>query len=76
MSEVPQTWDNRAGTIASEIRGFLKTIVDEGSAIDSGMGDNLAELWPHIDGIEYHVVITVARELPRAITPSTDRSER
>lgn len=65
---VPADWDRRALTFAHELRRLLLPIVDQGTSIDSGGGDNCADIWPVIDGVEMHVQITASRPLP---TPET-----
>jgi hypothetical protein len=50
--------------LSTELRTFLKTIVDEGTNIDSGGGDGLADLHPIIGGIKYHVQITTRGPWP------------
>lgn len=36
----------------------IQSVVDDGTSIDSGGGDGIADLWPVIGGIEYHIAIT------------------
>jgi hypothetical protein len=49
--------------LSTEIRNFLKSIVDEGTNIDSGGGDGIADLHPIVGGIGYHVQIKTIRKL-------------
>jgi len=39
--------------VLSEIRGFLGSIKDEGTEIDSGFGMGAGDLWVTIGGVEY-----------------------
>ena len=55
---IPPDWDKGPISLAHELREFLKSVVDEGTNIDSGGGDGVADLWPKIGGIEYHIAIT------------------
>lgn len=64
MELIPSDWDKGPMILSTEIRNFLKTIVDEGTNIDSGGGDGLADLHPIICGIEYHVQITTRGPWP------------
>ena len=54
---IPADWDKGPLSLAHELREFLKSIVDEGTNIDSGGGDGTADLWPKIGGVEYHIQI-------------------
>ena len=54
---MPVGWDRRAFGLASEVRGFLRSIADEGTAIDSGGGDGTGDLWVTVQGVEYFVSI-------------------
>ena len=54
---VPPEWDKSALGLAHEIRAFLKSIIDAGTDIDSGGGDGIADLWPIIEGREFHIQI-------------------
>jgi hypothetical protein len=54
---VPQAWDRGPISLAHEIRNMLKAMVDEGTQIDSCGGDGVADLWPTIGGVEYHIQI-------------------
>jgi hypothetical protein len=54
---IPSNWDQRPITVAHEIREFLKTICDEGKGIDSGTGENSADLWVWIGGKEFYINI-------------------
>ena len=57
-------WDNRATAIRDEIRDFLEEINDEGTSLDTGGGDNLADVWVTIDGTEYLVTV---KALPKPL---------
>ena len=59
---IPDDWDRGPLGLAHELREFLKSIVDEGTNIDSGGGDGIADLWPKIGGIEYHIAIKSKKE--------------
>jgi hypothetical protein len=54
--------------LRNKLEEFLETIVDAGTSIDSGFGDlsgcgnDCADLWPVIDGVEYHIAITSPRK--------------
>ena len=61
---VPKEWDIGPLSLAHEIRNLLKPVVDEGRGIDSGGGDGIADLFPIIGGVEYHIQIKTARKLP------------
>lgn len=52
-------WNKNPLSLAHELQEFLKSVVDAGTYIDSGFGDGCADLWPVIDGVEYHIAITV-----------------
>jgi hypothetical protein len=47
-----------------KLQEFLETVVDAGTSIDSGYGLGGAELWPIIDGVEYHIAITDPAQPP------------
>lgn len=57
MGIVPKEWDCGPMVLASEIRDFLKSIKDEGTALDSGGGDGCADLWVTVGGTEYCIAI-------------------
>jgi len=61
----PSDWDARPGTVATEIRELLKTLIDHGTSIDSGRSSDSADLWPQIGGVEYIITIRVSRELSK-----------
>ena len=54
---LPDEWDRRPFSIATELRTLLATIKDEGTTIDSGSGDGHADLWVTVDGVEYHIAV-------------------
>jgi hypothetical protein len=60
---IPMDWDKNPLSLAHELREFLKSIVDAGTSIDSGGGNGCADLWPIIDGVEYHIAITSNRRV-------------
>lgn len=55
---IPIDWDKSAISLAHGLRQMLKIVVDEGTSIDSGGGDGIADLWPIIGGVEYHIQIS------------------
>jgi hypothetical protein len=55
---IPADWNKGPISLAHELRQMLKGIVDEGTGIDSGGGDGIADLWPVIGGVEYHIQIS------------------
>ncbi len=65
MDLIPPDWDKGPMVLSTEIRNFLKSIVDEGTSIDSGGGDGIADLHPVVGGVEYHVQITTARKMEK-----------
>lgn len=54
---MPAAWDRSAFGLAGEIRSFLMSVKDEGTAIDSGGGDGTGDIWVTVGGIEYFVSI-------------------
>lgn len=54
---IPSNWNKGPLSLAHELRQMLKAVVDEGTNIDSGGGDGIADLWPIIGGVEYHIQI-------------------
>ena len=54
---IPAHWDRKPLGLAHEIRGFLMSIRDEGSSIDSGGGDGTGDLWVTVQGVEYFIAI-------------------
>lgn len=61
---VPADWDKGPLSLAHEIRNLLKSVVDDGTSIDSGGGDGVADLWPIIGGVEYHIAIKRSASQP------------
>ena len=61
---IPADWDVGPISLAHELRQMLKAIVDEGTSIDSGGGDGLADLHPVISGVEYHIQIQRSSHQP------------
>jgi hypothetical protein len=55
---IPPEWDKGPLSLAHELRQMLKGIVDEGTNIDSGGGDGMADVWATIGGREYYISIT------------------
>lgn len=55
---VPADWDNGPLSLAHELRNMLKSVVDQGTGIDSGGGDGCADVWATISGVEYRIAIT------------------
>lgn len=58
---IPENWNKGPLALAHELRTLMKNIVDEGTSIDSGGGDGIADLHPIIGGIEYHIQIKQSR---------------
>jgi hypothetical protein len=54
---VPAHWDRKPLGLAHELRNMLKSVADEGTAIDSGGGDGCADLWVTVQGVEYWIAI-------------------
>lgn len=54
----PNDWDMRPFSVVSEIRNFLRSIKDEGTNVDSAMGDGVADLWVTIDGVEFYIKVS------------------
>jgi len=54
---IPADWNTGAISLAHELRQMLKGVVDADTNIDSGGGDGVADLWPIIGGVEYHIQI-------------------
>lgn len=54
---LPDDWDQRPFSVATELRSLLSTLKDEGTSIDSGSGDGCADLWVTIGGVEYFISI-------------------
>lgn len=54
---LPEEWDRRPFSVATELRTLLATIKDEGTTIDSSSGDGHADLWVTVDGIEYYITV-------------------
>lgn len=61
---IPPNWDKGPLSLAHEIRTLLKPVVDEGTSIDSGGGDGVADLWATVDGVEYYIAIKRANIAP------------
>lgn len=57
LDMVPPEWDRKPLGLASELRGFLQTIKDEGTHIDSGGGDGTGDLWVTVQGVEYFIAV-------------------
>lgn len=58
---IPPEWDKGPLSLAHELRTMLKSVVDAGTNIDSGGGDGIADLWPTVSGVEYHIAISRAK---------------
>lgn len=54
---IPAGWDKAPVALAHEIRGFLESVKDEGSSIDSGTDGVSGDLWVTVQGIEYFINI-------------------
>lgn len=55
---MPADWDKNPVSIAYELKGFLRSIKDEGTEIDSGTNGITGDLWVTIQGVEYFISIT------------------
>jgi hypothetical protein len=55
MQPRPANWDTGPAIFALEIKRLLESIKDEGSEIDSGMGDGCGDLWVKCGGVEYFI---------------------
>ena len=53
-------------------------LIDQGSYIDGGGGDGIADLWPTIGGVEYHIHIKTGAMTNRITKPNVKeaRNER
>lgn len=66
LDSMPPGWDRRLISLAYEIRGFLDSVKDAGTFIDSGTDGNSGDLWVTIQGVEYFVTIRKSnRQLTR-----------
>ena len=54
-------WDNRPRSFMLELRELLRSVKDEGSAIDSGGGDGTGDMWVTVGGVEYYIRVTVSK---------------
>jgi hypothetical protein len=54
---IPSDWDRKPLGIAHEIRGFLASVKDQGTEIDSGMDATSGDLWVTIQGVEFFITI-------------------
>lgn len=54
---IPPDWDRKPLSLAHEIRGFLDSVKDQGTEIDSGTDGISGDLWVTIQGIEYLITI-------------------
>lgn len=75
-SILPDGWDRRPFSLATEIRAFLKSIADANTSIDSGGGDGTGDLWVTVQGVEYYVTVAKSKKqmiresaLPPPTTP-------
>lgn len=48
-------WDTAHFDVSNVIRALLKSIIDQGTAIDSGGGPESSDLWFTIGGVEYYL---------------------
>lgn len=62
---IPDAWDKGPISLAHELLAMLKSIVDDGTHIDSGGGDGVADLWPIVGGVEYYVSIKTKLTMPK-----------
>lgn len=54
---LPVHWDKSPFGLAGEVRRFLGSVADQGTAIDSGSGDGIADLWVTVQGVEYFISV-------------------
>lgn len=57
MKILPEGWDKRPLSLASEIRSFLESVKDEGTSIDSGTDGVTGDLWVTVQGVSYTVCV-------------------
>jgi hypothetical protein len=53
----PTSWDRQPRSLAHEIAGYLESIRDEGTTVDTGFGDGTGDLWVTVGGVEFFVTI-------------------
>lgn len=58
IDAMPADWDKKPLSLAYEIMGFLQSIKDEGTEIDSGTNGITGDLWVTAQGVEYFISIT------------------
>lgn len=54
---MPIDWDRRPIALAHEIMGFLDSVKDTGTNIDSDTDGTSADLWVTVQGVEYFITI-------------------
>ena len=57
MDMMPADWDKKPLSLAYEIKGFLQSVKDEGTEIDSGTNGITGDLWVTVQGVEYFISI-------------------
>jgi hypothetical protein len=57
MARLPPEWDAAPYSFAEEIAGFLRSVKDEGTSIDSGTDGASGDLWVTVQGVEYLIVV-------------------
>lgn len=62
MQLAPDNWDKKPLGLASELRSYLEAVKDEGTAIDSGGGDEMGDLWVTVQGVEYFIAIRPSKQ--------------
>lgn len=58
----PTDWDVVPAIVAGEIGELLKTIVDQGTNIDSGYGNGCGDLWFTINGVEFFLTVSRSKK--------------
>jgi hypothetical protein len=54
---MPNDGTREAYSLALEIKGFLQSVKDADTSIDSGGGLGEADLWVKVQGVEYHISV-------------------
>ena len=57
MDLLPSHWDQKPIALAYEIRGFLDSVKDGDTNIDSGTDGVCGDLWVTVQGVEYLVTV-------------------
>lgn len=54
----PKHWDMGPAAFRDELRALLRTtLADQGTSIDTGGGDGMADLWVTCGGVEFFITI-------------------